>query len=302
MGIEVHGLRLLEHAFRTDGPMGSTLTIGRQCLSVKRRELRKYLEIPAGAACLASPFIDDLLTEHFGATTIASVDVSDYEGCTYVRDLNLPLEPGFPQFDLILDGGCLEHIMDALAAFRNIARCCKVGGRILHITAANNCVGHGFYQFSPDFFFALYGEDQGFTDTEVFLADRATPDIWWKVDPPAGLARSTTLSSNETLALVRTKKTAEVAEGSVAQQQHFVSLWQSDGDEGPVTPARGRLKVLSDSLPTNARARLVQMRTRVQSGMHPWNPALTRVRPPARRSGSPARPAAPAVSSPAQTG
>ena len=293
MGIDVHGLRLLEHAFRVDGPLGSTLTVGRQCLSAKKRELRKHFGMNRLSTCRSAPYVDDLLVECFGATAVASIDISDYEGCTYVRDLNAPLEDDFPKFDTIIDAGCLEHVLDVLTAFKNISRSCRIGGRILHITPANNFVGHGFYQFSPEFFFSFYSEACGFAGTEVYLVDRARPGNWWKVGPPSGLSRSIAMSSNETYALVRTRKVSEAVADPAVQQPHYVTRWESAEDEGgnrhPIPGSLVRLKALTDSVPTNARARLVQMRARTFSGMHSRNPALTRVSPPSRRTRIPAR-------------
>ena len=286
MGVDVHGLRFLEYAFRAHGAMGSTLTIGRQGLHVSKRELARHLGIPAASACLASPYADDLLMEHFGASAVASVDASDYEGCKYKRDLNLPLEPDFPKFDTIVDAGSLEHVLDVSSSFENMRRCCKVGGQILHVTPTNNFIGHGFYQFSPELFYGIYNQVRGFEQTEVFLVDHARPDVWWKVVPPRGNWRSTAMSRNETYALVRTKKLSEEVATSEIQQPLYEALWETgigEGEHDPTLGSRGRLRILAKSLPTNIGARLVQMKNKAYLGMNSRNPALSRVDAPSRR-------------------
>lgn len=285
MGVDVHGLRLLEHAFRIDGAMGLALTIGRQGLHASKRELARHLGISAASPCLTSAYVDDLLIEHFGASAVASLDVSDYEGCTYRRNLNLPLELDFPEFDTVVDAGSLEHVLDVSSAFENIRRCCKVGGQILHITPTNNFVGHGFYQFSPELFFGIYSQRRGFAQTEVFLVDSAKPGVWWKVTPPTGYSRSTAMSRNETYALVRTKKlSAEIATTEIRQPM-YEALWETAiGKNGPTPSSNGRLHALGKSLPTNISARLVQMKNRAYLGMNSRNPALSRVDAPSRRS------------------
>ncbi len=286
MGIDVHGLRLLEYAFRIDGPMGPTLTIGHQGLHAGKKELARHLRIPATSSCLASTYVDGLLMEHFGASAVASLDASDYEGCTYKRDLNFPLEQDFPRFRTVVDAGSLEHVLDVSSAFENIRRCCSVGGQILHITPANNFVGHGFYQFSPELFFGIYSQARGFAETEVFLVDHARPGTWWKVNPPRGYSRSTAVSRNETYALVRTKKVSEVVMATKVQQPLYETLWQAgttEGRPGAVLDFRGQLRVLGDSLPVNLTARIVQMKNGIYSGMNSRNPAISKIKAPSRR-------------------
>jgi hypothetical protein len=90
-----------------------------------------------------------------GATSVDSLDVSDYENATIVLDLGKPC--CFNQrFDTIIDFGSLEHIFDAATAFRNLVDLCEMGGRIMHLLPVNNLNGHGFWQFSSDLIHSLY--------------------------------------------------------------------------------------------------------------------------------------------------
>jgi SAM-dependent methyltransferase len=296
MGIDAHGLRFLEYALRGGGPLRSTLTIGRQSLNVSETELQHYLGMPTSRERFRSTYVDELLVNEFGATSVESVDASDYEQATYVRDLNLELEPNFPQFDTVVDGGALEHIFDVRTSFSNIGRCCRIGGRILHVLPANNFVGHGFYQFSPEFFFSLYSASRGFAQTEVYLADLGRTNAWWKVLPPDGISRAIAMSSRETYTLVLTSKVSEMAGTPPVQQSDYVGLW--DLAEGSVISSsihrRSSLGKLSDHLPGQTKAILVsqmerlslaQTRRRFSSGLHSRNVALSRVAvPPPRHS------------------
>jgi SAM-dependent methyltransferase len=294
MGIDAHGIRFLEYVLRANGPMNETLTVGHQALDVPEREVRDYLGLTASRQCAVSSFIDDLLAEEFGATSVASLDASSYEGATYVRDLNLELEPNFPQFDTIIDAGTLEHVFDVRTGFGNINRCCKVGGQILHILPANNFVGHGFYQFSPEFFYSLYNEARGFTDTEVYLADLGRLNAWWKVVPPTGVSRSTAMCSHETYTLVRTRKISEPAGTLPVQQSDYVSKWVSHEETSVQHSSLQRrtfLGNLSNLLPGPTRAmlvspltpRFVQARRRFSTGIHSRNAVLNRVSVPPPR-------------------
>ena len=44
---------------------------------------------------------------------------------------------------------------------------CKNGGTIIHSLPSNNNCGHGFWQFSPELFFSLYNEKNGFKNNEM---------------------------------------------------------------------------------------------------------------------------------------
>ncbi len=279
MGIDAHGIRFLEYVFRANGPLKSTLTIGRQGLDVSESELRYYLGLAKSRDLPRSRYIDDLLLEGFGATSVSSIDASAYEEATYVWDLNRELATSFPQFDTVIDAGTLEHIFDVRTSFGNVARCCRIGGQILHILPSNNFVGHGFYQFSPEFFFSFYSEARGFLGTEVYLADLGKINAWWKVLPPTGTSRSTAMSSHETYTLVRTRKASEVAESQAVQQSDYVGRWTEHDEGAPVSSASFSRPTLvgnlSDKLPVGVRfvilsqlrERITQERRRFSSGM-----------------------------------
>jgi SAM-dependent methyltransferase len=296
MGIDAHGLRFLEHARRVNGPLGATLTVGHQGLHLSERELQRYLgtaPTASAAACFRSAYVDDLLVKEFGATSVASVDASDYEKATYLRDLNLELEPDFPQFDTVVDAGSLEHVFDVRVSFGNIGRCCRVGGQILHMLPANNFVGHGFYQFSPEFFFSLYSTARGFSETEVYLADLGKLDCWWQVLPAAGRTRSTVMSARETYVLVRTAKTSAPTLTQPVQQSDYLGWWETGtGEDTPRHRQRSTLGRLTDHLPGQTKAILLehlrgpamtQAKRRFATGLHARNAALRRVAVPSPR-------------------
>src|SRR5690606_17887488 len=89
--------------------------------------------------------------ERLGFDLVDSLDVSDFEGCTHLLDLN---EPGVPQrlrgrYDALYNGGTLEHVFDVRNALRNIHDLLRPGGMVIHIVPACGWVDHGFYQISP---------------------------------------------------------------------------------------------------------------------------------------------------------
>jgi hypothetical protein len=204
MGINVHGFNLLKYAARKK-PFGKVATIGRQALHVPPEKVRRLLglhdEVDFG------PYCEELLKAHFGAVSTDSFDNSAYENATHVIDLNKPLVIG-KAYDTVIDLGCLEHIYNAPQALRTASEMCADGGQILHLLPANNFCGHGFWQFSPELFFSLYSDANGYRETEIFLADAANENCWFEVKRPGSGNRAETSSATGVFVLVRTTRTS----------------------------------------------------------------------------------------------
>ncbi len=108
------------------------------------------------------PLEDEPFLEWLGFDTVHSCDVSDYERPTFVADLNRNEFPVkyFDFYDVVLDGGTLEHVFDQLTALRNIHKLLSVGGRVVHVNGVSNWVEHGFYSFSPCFWWDYYAANR----------------------------------------------------------------------------------------------------------------------------------------------
>ena len=96
-----------------------------------------------------------------GFESITSIDAPSgegaYEGADIGYDLNeLGLGAVAGQYDLIYDGGTIEHVFHVPNMMQNIFDALKIGGHVFHNTPSNNSVDHGFYQFSPTFFQDYY--------------------------------------------------------------------------------------------------------------------------------------------------
>jgi SAM-dependent methyltransferase len=90
----------------------------------------------------------------FGFSEVHSLDVSSYQGCTHVHDLNQPIPPELvDQYDVVLTVGTIEHVFNPVIALQSAVRMLKVGGTLICGGPVNNWVDHGFYQFSPTLFF-----------------------------------------------------------------------------------------------------------------------------------------------------
>ena len=135
----------------------------------------------------------------------------------------------------MLDFGCLEHVFDFPTAWRNCIDLCRVGGHVLHSLPANNLAGHGFYQFSPELFFNLYREQNGFALRGLWFALKADPAHWWRVADPSAVQRRVTLrNAHEVYMLVVAQKVAEVGPLPAPQQSDYAeSEWVKPGRATP---------------------------------------------------------------------
>ncbi len=237
MGLNASALGLMALARAEGADFGRVVTIGRQQLTIGQGELEDFFQKRgrsdiAGrvAAETSDGYCETVIRSAFGAEVVHSIDASNYENASRVHDMNQPIEPG-QRYSVVLDFGTLEHVMNVPAAFDNVAKLCAEGGRIMHMLPSNNCSGHGFYQFSPEFFFQIYSQARGFAGTRVFAVPMGSPEVWYEVRAPHTIkARVNIASRDELYLLVLTQKVGEptpLAQCPV-QQSDYVHLWAAD--------------------------------------------------------------------------
>jgi hypothetical protein len=241
MGIDVPALQLISWASSKSHGLGVAATIGRQSVNVPANVLRKLVNLPADYQY--PQYCEELLIGALGAERVDSFDYSDFEGCTYIADMNQPLSPPC-QYDTIIDSGTLEHIYNVPQALRNLSSLCAVGGQILHCLPAVNFCGHGFWQFSPELFFSLYSAKNGYSETQVFVTDLEDETAWYEVLPPSSGYRATVWSDTPLYVLCRTVRQGDFSHENV-QQSDYVFAWNlRPGEKLPdgvsVTPSKLR--------------------------------------------------------------
>lgn len=93
----------------------------------------------------------ETLMAKLGFGAMETLDFSDYQGATILHDLNeLPSPELEEQFDLIFDGGTVEHVFNVPLALEGLFRMLKPGGRLISANGLNGWYGHGMYQFNPE--------------------------------------------------------------------------------------------------------------------------------------------------------
>jgi len=244
MGIDVIGLRFLAYARRKQA-FGRTLTIGRQKVDIDPPEQTKLARsLRLAPYDVSQKYAEALLRQGFGSTGVESLDHSAYEGATLVHDLNFPFSREIEVFDTLIDCGTLEHVFNVPQALANLSTLCATGGQILHVVPANNFLGHGLYQFSPELFFSYYSEKNGYKDTEVYLAHTTPRGYWYKALPARHGERHEMLSPSQYLMCVRTLKGKAPALPKEVQQSDYVHLWAEGADAN-----EGRMKRMLKSRP-----------------------------------------------------
>lgn len=92
----------------------------------------------------------------YARSKVRSMDISDFEGCDIVHDLNEPVASTLhDRFDLIVDAGTIEHVFSLKDAFFNVARMCRIDGMVIHF-APVDMVNHGFVNLNSYVFEDFY--------------------------------------------------------------------------------------------------------------------------------------------------
>jgi SAM-dependent methyltransferase len=205
------------------------------------------------------------LLKHMGFDRIESIDFSDYEHPTHVHDFNRPISPEFDAgYDMVLDGGSLEHIFNFPVALRNCMRMVKPGGIFVTNTPCNNNCGHGFYQFSPELYFSMMRANNGFKLVDIFCHESGHDMKWHRVKDPDVIKNRVHLFTRKPammLVIARRLAGAELPEFQV-QQSDYQTLWAGESLKVPFEQDRplkfGSLvrRFLAKSISGNLKSRI----------------------------------------------
>lgn len=110
----------------------------------------------------SEPLNQELFFKTIGFKRVHTLDVSDYEGATILFDLNQDQTPKeyINCYDLIYDGGTLEHVFNIGNALKHLTKMINKKGIIFHSNPCNGYVDHGFFQISPNLYFDYYLANQ----------------------------------------------------------------------------------------------------------------------------------------------
>ncbi len=240
MGFDNNSVKLLLHAKKRFGiHFGHTLMIGRQEMKISPDWLSKHLDDFDLKQLNAKDILDEnqgyaepFLIKALEARSVDSIDASDYEGASMIHDLNTPLPDAVKQtFDVVVDGGSLEHIFNFPAAIRNCMELVKLNGHYIGITPCNNFFGHGFYQFSPDLFFRIFSPANGFEILKMWMyVSRPNAQIYSVKDPLALRQRVTMNNRYPTTLFFIARKQTETAlfTQPIIQSDYQFTVWTNE--------------------------------------------------------------------------
>lgn len=268
MGLDFKGAAMVAYARQQGMPMASVLTLGRQD-SVLTEAWCQHLKAAYGADVEGLDYQKEPHGEEFfkrlGAQRVDSIDYSAYQSSTLCRDLNNPpSDEPVEGYDLVYDGGTLEHVFHFPNAIANCMAMVKVGGHFMASLPANQWLGHGFYQFSPELFFRVFALENGFETVRIYLAENANsaPGKLYRVLDPAETGARTLIETNRSLLiLVWARKIAEVKPFQKwPQQSDYSARWaegkeqeEAASDAKPVSLKRKLLRMVGKLVPSSVR-------------------------------------------------
>ena len=117
---------------------------------------------------LANDFIHaKTFFEMMGFDKYIDVDNFKYDQPALLHDMNLPIPKSMHnQFDLVFDGGTVEHIFDISKVMENLIKMVSINGCVIHLASYD--MDHGFYGLSPCFFYDFY-KANGFSNFSCYI-------------------------------------------------------------------------------------------------------------------------------------
>lgn len=246
MGLDNTAAQTLCGAKSAGADFTSSLMIGRQWLGVRPDVTAAICRVhhctvpppPSTDPAFAEPFFVML-----GAKHVDSLDFSTFEGATVQHDLNLPL-PGalHAKYDLVFDGGTLEHVFNFPQALKSCMEMVRPGGHFVQVSNANNFMGHGFWQISPELMYRSMSAANGFEIVAVLVREihfnaRTAGKFHLALDPDA-LGWRVELSNRRPTYLVTIAR--RISDGPIfadaPQQSDYRRLW--DTGDGAVAAVR----------------------------------------------------------------
>ena len=231
MGIDNAAARMLLLLRNEPGiDLSKTIILGRQHNYIGpflRRAVQSNFGLSRNSLPLASEYADEFL-EVLGIVNPMILDISNYEGATILHDLNTPIPAELKnQFSTVIDIGASEHIYNIPQALQNLKDLCATNGHLLIISPANNWLGHGFYQFSPELFFRAFDAASGFEIRNIFLIKlKLSGDIWYELNDPKSMGRRGTIITKRRcfVALIATKVSSGTSQAQ-PQQSDYEFAW-----------------------------------------------------------------------------
>ena len=212
-------------------------TLGRNWILVSPKEQAKLLACSRVPVALAKGYLAqnheyaDALFRLLGCEDLDAIDYSDYEGAQLIQDLNVPIPDELKErYDLVYDGGTLEHVFNFPTALRNAMEMVRLGGTLVTSGPGNNQCGHGFYQFSPELYFRVFTPDNGYMIKAVYAIESFRGRVQgsrYRVSDPAKIGNRVGLDAGYPIQFIAVANRFEKKPifASTPYQSDYVARW-----------------------------------------------------------------------------
>lgn len=204
MGISNFAWHLIKNIENSGGSLGDVLTIGVQ------RDYRIFKNNDNYSGTITKK-IQSLHTSN----KVDTLDISDYQGANIISNLSEPLDKKIQKYNTVVDVGTIEHVFNVKQCIYNYISLVSEGGNLMIETPCNNFAGHGFYQFSSEFFYNIFNFNSLFKEFKCYLVkypiigSSAHPKAWISPDPKL-LGRRLTIKSADPIGIIAIGKRSEV--------------------------------------------------------------------------------------------
>lgn len=244
MGITNHCAKFILHCLKEGVSYTDTIMLGRQVVYATPAVIERLTNGQGGFKKTASGNLGRIkYAESFfqllGARRVDSLDCSEYEKATIIHDLNRPIGDHLKKkYSVVFDGGTLEHVFNFPMAIQNCMDLLRVGGHFISITPANNQMGHGFYQFSPELFYSVFSPQSGFKIKRMLirmdLPGKNDPEVYEVVDPHLVKSRVSLINALPTSLMILAEKISDIAQAEVnVFQSDYEQIWQTQSHKIP---------------------------------------------------------------------
>jgi SAM-dependent methyltransferase len=261
MGINISTIRLIANTMKRLKLSGSCITLGVQGIEGRYSDIKKILmegsynfreldekEISYDDKTqFGNSLHQDSFFKMLGFSNVDSLDYFPNENPTYIVDLNKPLRLElWNRYDMVYDGGTLEHCLNTKEVLSNVIKLLKVGGRAVHHVPMNGWINHGLYQFSPRLFFDFYGSN-GFVDMKAIIQLYGTR---YFVDYDPGLISGFNHMGKVTTIFFTAQKGTETER---IKELHYIKFGgeESEAEKNSNTSFRDHVKNMLAKLPKN---------------------------------------------------
>lgn len=240
MGLDRHFTKFLISSKQLGVNYSSTIMLGRQSLHVNEKDLAdslndfEYKNVDAKKILSENNGYAEPFFKFLGANSIDSIDASSYEGASLIHDMNFPISDEHKgKYSVVVDGGTLEHIFNFPTAIKNCMNLVELQGHFIGSLPANNFLGHGFYQFSPELFYRIFSNENGFQiEKMIFYIDHPMA-TWYEIKDPLEVKERVILSNSyPSYIMFLAKKTSicKIFEKTPQQSDYECIRWNTGGD------------------------------------------------------------------------